>query len=87
MAGIHWTSGRPVEPAVSKRGASYVFGPVPKCSKLHSWTDRLDARAELLRRWALKDFRPNGTHWCVDHQAYHLTSHAKNNGSNYSYRD
>lgn len=69
------------------KGSSHQFGAVPRCPKIHSWTSRIDARAELLRRWKMGDFQPNGTHWCEDHKAYHLTSHAKNNGTNYSYRD
>lgn len=62
-------------------------GPVPGCPKINSWTERIEARAELLRRWEKGDFRPNGTHWCKWHQAYHLTSHAKTSGNNYQYRD
>ena len=62
-------------------------GPVPGCPKIHSWTVRLEARQELLRRWKTGDYRCNGTHWCGKHQAYHLTSHAKYNGNNYRYRD
>jgi hypothetical protein len=62
-------------------------GPVPGCEKIYSWTERLEARAELLSRWADGDFRCNGTHWCGRHHAYHLTSQAKHNGKNYRYRD
>ena len=69
------------------KGVSHSVGPTPGCPKINSWTDRLEARAELLRQWQTGDFRCNGTHWCASHAAYHLTSHAKNNGTNYSYRD
>jgi hypothetical protein len=61
--------------------------PVPGCPKVQSWTSRIEARAELLRRWQRGDMRCNGTHWCKSHKAFHLTSHAKYRGSNYMYRD
>lgn len=61
--------------------------PKPKCLKIYSWTDRKEARTELLRQWARGDYRCNGTHWCGQHAAFHLTSHAKSNGKNYLYRD
>ena len=66
---------------------THMLGALPGCPKIHTWTLRKEARAELLRRWRIKDFRCNGTHWCHDHQGFHLTSHAKHNGNNYAYRD
>lgn len=71
----------------AKRPTSHRLGPVPGCPKIHSWTERLDARRELLRQWKIGNFICNGTHWCNQHDAYHLTSHAKTTGRNYAYRD
>jgi hypothetical protein len=61
--------------------------PVPGCQKLYGWTDRLEAREYLLKRWERGDMRCNGTHWCARHEMYHLTSKAKTSGKNYRYRD
>jgi hypothetical protein len=61
--------------------------PVPGCSKIYGWTSRIEARAELLRRWKKGNQRCNGTYWCKSHEAFHLTSHAEYRGKNYLYRD
>lgn len=52
-----------------------------------AWTDRVDAREALLKRWAAGDFTLSGTHWCSDHKAFHLTKKMSRKGSNYRYRE
>lgn len=57
------------------------------CHKTRGWTERKDAREELLKQWASGRYTLKGTHWCQEHKAYHLTSKPTTTGNNYSYRD
>lgn len=44
------------------------------CHKIMTFGSRKDARQKLLERWASGDFRLRRSHWCEEHQAWHLTS-------------